>query len=170
MKKDLAIIFGLFLLVALLIIFGQGFTTAGFLTNKSAGGSLFNQPTNKIAAVMIKSLDVKATVADTAASRKKGLSKKTSIPLNEGMLFVFENPGDYGIWMKDMKLAIDIIWLDEGKKIIGIAKNVPPEHGKKENQLIVYKSGGIAKYVLEINAGLSALNNLQNGDIANFIL
>ena len=86
------------------------------------------------------------------------------------MLFVFENKGTYGFWMKDMEFAIDIIWIDENKNIVDIVENAAPQPGKKEKELTVYKPRNDALYVLEVNAGLSNLNNLQIGDKVAFEL
>lgn len=167
MKKDLAIIFGLFAFIVVLLIFGRSFTSVG-LMNRGATQSA--QVTQGKVNVNIKSLSVDAQVAASANDRKKGLSKTESIPLTEGMLFVFDTSGQYGIWMKDMKFAIDILWISEDKKIVDIAQNVAPEPDKKDSDLIVYKPRGSAKYILEVNAGLSALNGIQIGDPANFQL
>lgn len=165
MKKDLAIIFGLFLLIVVLLFFGQGFTSLGFgnTTQGTPGGSVV-----KKMKVTINTLSVDADVAVTANQRRKGLSKRESLPFGEGMIFIFENPGLYGMWMKDMRFAIDIFWLDQNKKIVDIATNVAPESGKKDNQLTVYKPRKEAKYVLEVNAGLVDLNRIQIGDQASF--
>lgn len=90
--------------------------------------------------------------------------------MGEGLFFVFDNPGSYGIWMKDMKFAIDILWIGEDRKVMAIAINVPPEPGKKDPELAVYKPDGNAKYVLEVNAGLVNLNGIKAGDQVNFEL
>ena len=158
-KKDLAIIFGLFLLIAILLIFGKGISTISYLPQNQSQ----TQKGNELPAISVKSLNIKAKVASKPDERKNGLSKQESMPLDEGMLFVFENPGLFGIWMKDMKF-------DENKKIVDIAANTPPEPSKKEKELTIYRPTSNAKYVLEINAGLSTLNNLQIGDQVNFEL
>lgn len=169
MKKDLAIIFGLVLSIIVLITFGRNFTPlgpAGVGTPSSQ-----TQKTQKEAAeVRIKTLNVKARVADSAEKRKKGLSEIDSLPLSEGMLFAFEKEEAYGIWMKDMKFAIDIIWMDKDKKIVDIAKNVAPEPGKKERELTIYKPQRASLYVLEVNAGLTQLHDLEEGDKVEFEL
>lgn len=168
MKKDLAIIGGLFLLIMFLVIFGGSFTSLGFVTNKK---SVFDAPKKTPDAnITIKSLSVKAQVADTADLRKKGLSKIDSLPFGQGMLFIFDKPAVYGIWMKDMKFAIDIIWLDENKTVTDVATEVRPEKGKKDSELTIYKPSVGGNYVLEINAGLLRLNNIQVGDQAYFEL
>ena len=72
--------------------------------------------------------------------------------------------------MKDMKFPIDIIWIDGEKRIVDIAANVRVEPDKKDRELAVYKSQAEALYVLEVNAGLSALHGLSIGDQVNFEL
>ena len=168
MKKDLAIIAGLFVLIVFLIVFGGPFSSLGFVGNQK---SIFDQPQKAPdVAITVGTLKVNAKVADNAALRKKGLSQIESIPFDQGMLFVFENPGNYSIWMKDMKFAIDIIWLDEAKRVTDVAIDVPAQPGKKDSELIVYKPNNNAKYVLEVNAGLVNLNDIRVGDQAFFEL
>lgn len=167
MKKDLAIIFGLVFLVIVLLIFGQGFSTPGFLRSGSLSTPSAQLDTGLVN-LKIKTLDIQAQLSNTPADRKKGLSKYESFPLNRGMIFVFEEKGPYAIWMKDMKFAIDIIWIDENKKIVDIVTNAPPEPGKKDEELTVYKPRGEAKYILEINAGLVDLHEIQIGDEVKF--
>ena len=165
MKKDLAVIFGLFLLIAVLLIFGKGFSTISYLEFQRSP-----QVEKDTIAVTAKTLPIEAKVVTSPGDRKKGLSGQNSLPLGQGMLFVFENKGLYGFWMKDMKFAIDIIWLDENKKIVDIAQMASLEPGKKDKELTIYKPRADALYVLEINAGLSSLHNLQIGDKVSFEL
>lgn len=165
MKKDLAIIFGLFLLIAVLLVFGRSFASINY-------PGVQNQPQTRKDTVLVtaNSLTIDAKVVTSSQDRKKGLSKQDSLPLNQGMLFIFENKGPYGFWMKDMKFAIDIIWLDENKRIVDIVTYAAPQPGQKDKELTVYKPRSDALYTLETNAGLSSLNNLQIGDKVNFEL
>ena len=168
MKKDLAVIAGLVLVIVVFIIFGRGFSTGQFLTQTATDSA---QTQNKESVqVTIKDLVVQAKIADEPKEREAGLADYSSLPLGEGMLFVFDKSASYIFWMKDVEFAIDIIWIDETKKIVDIAPNVPPEPNKNEKELTRYKPKSDAKYVLEINAGLSALHNLQVGDQVLFEL
>ncbi|MBI3341636.1 DUF192 domain-containing protein [Candidatus Curtissbacteria bacterium] len=167
MKKDLAIIAGLFLVIIALLVFGQGYTSLGFMSNQGTASAAVGGGPSRIK-ITDKTLTIDAEVAATSNLRKKGLSKRDELPFDKGMIFVFDNTGQYGIWMKDMRFAIDIIWIDADKKIVDIVENVPPEPGKADNKLTVYKPRGDAKYVLEINAGLASANGLQIGDPLNF--
>lgn len=168
-KKDLAFIAGLFLVLAALLIFGGGFTSLGLVNRKGLEvSSTKSALPSGVWRVRIKTLDVNAVVASSSGDRNKGLGKRDSLPLNEGMIFVFDHVGSYSFWMKDMKFAIDILWLDENKKVVDIAANVPAQPGKSDRDLTLYKPKADAKYVLEVNAGLSSLNNVAVGDLAEF--
>jgi len=165
MKKDLAIIFGLFLLIVILLVFGQSFSSVSYLTTDQSQKQM-----KKTTTILAKTLTINADIASKASDRKKGLSNKESLPLNQGMLFIFDTKGRYGIWMKDMKFAIDIIWIDENKNIVDIVSDAPPQPGKKDSELTIYKPRGDSLYVLEVNAGLANLHNLQISDQVSFEL
>lgn len=179
MKKDLAIIGGLFLAVAGLLIFGKGFTSGQFVQSPSQSSTrsaqLFPAKSSKGAVeISIRGFAIRALVADTQDERKKGLSGKEDLPIGEGVLFVFDSSDTYAIWMKDMLFPIDIIWVDDAptgeKRIVDIAPNAVPEPKKKDEELKIYRPRSQAKYVLEINAGLVSLQKLQIGDMVNFEL
>ncbi|HEY0979383.1 MAG TPA: DUF192 domain-containing protein [Candidatus Paceibacterota bacterium] len=65
-------------------------------------------------------------IADTPAEHAQGLSGRTEVPANYGLLFVFDRPERYGFWMKDMHVAIDILWLAEDGTILAIEEGVSP--------------------------------------------
>ena len=63
----------------------------------------------------------------TEAEHAQGLSGRESVPENYGMLFVFQKPGNYGFWMKDMRIPIDILWLADDGTILGVEEAVSPD-------------------------------------------
>lgn len=101
-------------------------------------------------------------VAKTEEEKQIGLSKTLNLEENEGMFFIFDNPGSYGFWMKDMKFAIDIIFIREGK-IVTIYPDIQPPVSPEELPL-AYNPEEPADMVLEINAGLSQRYGFQKGD------
>jgi uncharacterized membrane protein (UPF0127 family) len=114
-------------------------------------------------------------VASTSEKQEKGLSGKNKLMefvrdqkiRTEGMLFVFSEPRVLNFWMKDMNFDLDIIWLDENLKIVHIEKNALASSYDKQNpeNSTIYSNGNnLAKYVLEINAGLSGKLNLKIGN------
>lgn len=87
-------------------------------------------------------------VAQTDAQKSLGLSDREGLNQNAGMLFVFNKPSRQYFWMKDMKFPIDIIWIDENKKIVGNVMNAKPEDYPE-----AYPSPQNVAYVLEISSG-----------------
>ncbi|MEK6847268.1 MAG: DUF192 domain-containing protein, partial [Nanoarchaeota archaeon] len=96
---------------------------------------------NEIAAVM--DIDITIEIADSPEERAKSLSGRESLNENAGLLFVHNQPGIYGIWMKDMKFPIDVIWLDENYRVVDIAYYVRPDSFPK-----VFEPKVPAKYIL----------------------
>ena len=109
--------------------------------------------------VQIGDAMLQVEIADTQEKKEKGLSDRESLQEDRGMLFLFEKPGRYGFWMKEMNFAIDIIWIDKNKSVIEITKNVDP----KTFPEVFYPKEAV-QYVIEIQAGFTELNEIQLGD------
>jgi uncharacterized membrane protein (UPF0127 family) len=88
-------------------------------------------------------------VRDTDAGRESGLMGYDSLCESCGMLFVFDNDARYAFWMKNMKMNIDIIFIDKDWKVVGIAQDVPP---CPKEPCAVYRPETNARYVLELKA------------------
>ena len=76
------------------------------------------------------------------------------------MLFLFSTPDRYGIWMKNMLIPLDILWLDDHKRIIHIETNVPP---CPREPCLIYQSDTAALYVIELAAGTVTHADLRPG-------
>jgi hypothetical protein len=96
-------------------------------------------------------------IADTDPRRMRGLMWETQDFLadDKGMLFVFGEPGNRSMWMKNMQFHLDILWFDENGNVVSIEKNVPPCITPLE--VMSCKSDGVSadnsQYVLELTAG-----------------
>ena len=124
-----------------------------------------------IKTVKIGNASIKTEVADSDAKKQKGLSGRSSLDKNSGMLFIMNNKVIPTFWMKDMKFAIDIIWILSSSgdvkdgKIVQIDKNVEPQTGSTpDSKLKLYSSKSAVDYVLEVNSGYSDLHNIKVGD------
>lgn len=106
---------------------------------------------------------VLVVVADTDVKRQQGLSGLESLKKNSGMLFVFDKPGKYGFWMKDMNFPIDIIWIDANHTIVHIERNVSPDTFPQ-----LFASSKNALYVLEVAAGFADTHNMEIADQVTF--
>lgn len=142
-------------------------SVAGFFIKKHPNNTPIttNKETNqKIVTIGVKNINIE--IANTNKLREKGLGNRSSLPENNGMLFVFDSkPVMVNFWMKDMLMPIDIIWITNNK-ITKIDKNVPfYPAGTPDNQLKVYGPVSPIDYVLEVNSGFSAKNNIMVGDV-----
>ena len=97
--------------------------------------------------------------AATQAARERGLSGRDSLAPNTGMLFVFDTDGVWGIWMKDMKFSIDILWLAEDGTVITVVPNVSPSSYPTS-----FRPTSPARFVLELPAGFAAAHSISVGN------
>lgn len=102
-------------------------------------------------------------IADTEPLRERGLSYRQSLKPRTGMLFVFNIPGVYYFWMKDMNFPIDMVWLDMNKKIVYIK-----EHATPESYPASFGPTTQAQYVIEIGDGMARMLGLSVGDKIDF--
>lgn len=101
--------------------------------------------------------------ARTSEEKETGLMNVEYLCDKCGMVFIFENEQFLNFWMKDTLISLDIIYLDKDLQIVNIHRNT------KTNQTSqIYPSKGLAKYVLEVNAGYSVNNNLEDRNIIEF--
>ena len=106
---------------------------------------------------------VYAEVVDTPASRAQGLSGRTGLKEDEAMLFIFEESGKYGFWMKDMLFPIDIIWINKDGVVVHVVHSATPESYFNQVPPQTFINAPDAKYVLEIKAGSSEKFGLYLG-------
>ncbi len=97
-------------------------------------------------------------IADTSELRTQGLSDTTLLPEGYGMLFVFPQAGKYSFWMKDMRYAIDIAWINEKRQVIDIAENLSPDTYPQ-----TFTPKEPTRWVLEVPAGYLKKKNIQIG-------
>jgi uncharacterized membrane protein (UPF0127 family) len=89
-------------------------------------------------------------IASTSAEQEQGLSDRSNVPDNYAMLFVFPEDGQYGFWMKDMEVPLDMIWVTDNGTIASINQNVAAD----SYPAVFYPPVPI-RYVLETRVGLA---------------
>ncbi len=104
-------------------------------------------------------------VADTENERIQGLSGVKKLAPNGGLLMAFETEGEYTIWMKDMLLPIDVVWLDKDKKVIYLAPSLQPSAGTSEQY---GPPDSTTRYILELPEGAIKKSAIRKGDTAQF--
>ena len=158
------------LILSILLVAGF-IAGVGILTQRAQKGQSLNIfekpssiPTFELKEISIGETKIFVELADTKNERARGLSNRDSLPENQGMLFVFDQKDTFPtFWMKDTKLPLDIIWIED-EKIAKINKNVQPEPDKSDRELTRYRPDSPIDYVLEVNAGFSDKNGLEVGN------
>lgn len=105
--------------------------------------------------------------AYTSEKQALGLMFRESIPDDFGMLFIYHDDDFRSYWMKNCKVALDIIFLDQDKQVINIFMAVPPCINEPCPS---YVSGRPARYVLELRAFRSKELDIKPGDPVFFLL
>ncbi len=103
-------------------------------------------------------------VADTEAKRVQGLSGVAGLSPDGGLLMKFDSDSTWGIWMKDMKIPLDIVWLDKDKKVVYVVKNANPDLSTS----VTFVPKTPARYVIELPAGGVDKAAIKIGTVADF--
>jgi len=83
------------------------------------------------------------------------------------MIFIFNDAGPQYMWMKDMDFPLDIVWLDQNKKVVSISANISPDTYKKNPPKIFY-SPTPALYVIELPSGDANRLGIASGLLLSF--
>ncbi len=97
-------------------------------------------------------------VADTEPERQLGLSGRLNLTEGQGLLFVFDSDDKWGIWMKDMRFAIDILWADAAGRVVTVVQNADPGSYPQ-----IFYPTLPARYVLEVPAGYAGRHGIAEG-------
>lgn len=120
--------------------------------------------TLKRTTVEIRSHRFDSWLAVSPAERAQGLMFVRDLPADRGMLFLYEQPTDAGIWMKNTYIELDIVFIDAKGKIVKIAERARP------HSLDTISPGGLVTAVLELKGGEAARRGLKPGDTATWTL
>ena len=104
--------------------------------------------------IKVDQIPLEVQIADTEPRRVRGLMFQDQLPYDQGMIFVFDQPGLYSLWMLNMQFSLDMIWFDQLGNVVHIEKNVPPCKTAIETmtcQSIVPE--GDSMYILEVTSG-----------------
>lgn len=105
-------------------------------------------------------------VADDDAERSRGLMFRDEMAADRGMLFVHEREEPQAYWMKNTRIALDILYFDAGARLVSQRRDVPP--CSAGDRCPPYPSAAPARYVLELNAGEAARLGLVDGAVLKF--
>ena len=131
-----------------------------------------NDPLQDKNFVVINEKIIFVELAITPEDRQRGLMERDLLEKDNGMLFVFSEEDAYSFWMKNMKISLDIIWINADGNVVYFVEDAPP---CVQSPCQTYSPNADALYVLEVNPGvidvlgieentevIISLNNLEN--------
>jgi len=99
---------------------------------------------------------INAELATTPQQREIGLMMRQSMPANDGMLFVFEQPGQQCFWMKNTLIPLSVAFLADDGSVVNIEEMAP-------QTLDGHCSTKPVRFVLEMNQGWFAKRGIKPG-------
>jgi uncharacterized membrane protein (UPF0127 family) len=113
----------------------------------------------------------KTVIAETMLrdiDQMRGMMFRDSLPADRGMLFVHPADGNYPYWMYQVRIPLDIIWMDHQRRIVEISANTPACTSKSSRDCTSYGGHEKGRYVLELAGGGAAIYGLKLGDTLSF--
>ena len=101
-------------------------------------------------------------IADTPAKRERGLQYRQELADDRGMIFLFPSESPQAFWMKNTPIALDMIFINRERTIVGIVEETLPF--SLQSRSVAAPS----QYVLEIKGGLSKRHGFTAGDRVRF--
>ncbi len=89
-------------------------------------------------------------VARSDAERARGLMGRLEVPAGTGMFFLFDEVGRHPIWMFNCLTELDLIWLDEERRIVNLVERAPVCRAQPCPN---YGSEFPSAYVIEVGPG-----------------
>jgi hypothetical protein len=111
--------------------------------------------------IYIKDREIWVEVAKKEEERAKGLMGRRFLGKEEGMLFIFEDEGYHGFWMKNTFLPLSIAFIDKKGEIVWITNMEPLT-------LSTHSPPKPALYALEMNKGWFSTNGIKIGATVRF--
>jgi hypothetical protein len=168
-KLLLALLIGILLLLLFLAVFGS----RGTITPIDIGPpSTPRSPPISISGstpmpkqIIIDDATCFAKLAVTNQEQIRGLRFTPTLGANECMLYIFNQPGRYAFWGKDMQYPMDIIFISAGNRVVSIVENVSP----CTQNCPTYQSDDPILYAVEVNAGYAENHLIDIGDPVKFV-
>jgi uncharacterized membrane protein (UPF0127 family) len=155
--------YSIFLILALLTLSGckeekkKAVKTEAITFTKEGELTIYKEQSDSV----IVKYDIE--IAESDYETQTGLMYRESMELDQGMFFIFPDVLYHSFYMKNTKIPLDLIFIDEELKIASYKENAQPmdETGLSSEVPV--------QYVLELNAGQRKQYSLEIGDRIAFI-
>jgi uncharacterized membrane protein (UPF0127 family) len=99
--------------------------------------------------------------------RQRGMMFREQLPEDRGLLFMHDQPSAATYWMYQVKVPLDIVFMDSARRVLGVSANTPP-CTTRASECPHYGGYDGTRYVLELRAGEAARNGIQTGSMLTF--
>ncbi len=110
---------------------------------------------------------IRAEVEVDSTDMQKGMMFRDSLPRGRGMLFVHDKPGLYPYWMYQVRIPLDMLWMDASHRIVEVSADTPPCK-TKASDCANYGGHRQAQFVLELGGGEARRLGVREGDTLDF--
>ncbi len=117
--------------------------------------------------VRIGAAKFNAKLATNDVDRLNGLTGVSEMRYDEALLEIYPTLGKWPVVMRDMKIPIDIIWLNSSKQVVYMVRDaeIPSDSNYK-----IFNPTKEAKYILEMPAGSIKARMIGLNSIAIFVV
>lgn len=136
--------------------------SVGLLLACALIGTIVAKPPDWAVAVFPSGAEFNLEIAADPLTRARGYMFREHVGPHEGMLFLFDEIDRHGIWMKNCKVALDILYLDSELNVVDIAHELQP--CPAEGECEAYTPMRVAAYVIEVAGGGARREGLEVGD------
>ena len=129
------------------------------------------QSTDNLNTVEVTFPNGKTVVAETMlrdVDQMRGMMFRESLAKDRGMLFVHPADDNHPYWMYQVRIPLDIIWMDHDRRIVEISANTPACPSKSARECPNFGGHEKSRYVLELAGGGAALYGLRVGEKLSF--
>ncbi len=98
----------------------------------------------------------------------RGMMLRNALAPDRGLLFVHVKQGKYAYWMYNVRVPLDIIWMDKDRRIVEISANTPPCQETNSKKCPQFGGTREAMFVLEIAGGMAEKYGLAVDQVLSF--
>jgi uncharacterized membrane protein (UPF0127 family) len=115
-----------------------------------------------------KGQQIRVEVLTKKQDMMRGMMFRESLAPDRGMLFIHGSAGLYPYWMYQVRIPLDIIWIDMSKQVVEISPNTPACKSASAKDCESYGGHKTAVYILELPGGSSEKFGIGVGDRVTF--
>jgi uncharacterized membrane protein (UPF0127 family) len=110
-----------------------------------------------IATLLINKDTYSLEIAKTQDQRQRGLMFREKLEAKNGMMFIYPNSANHRIWMKNTKIKLTVIWVDDSGQVLGVQRLEPCQRDPCKS----YGLDQPSRYIIELN---HEVHNIKIGD------